>query len=110
MRHDQRRLLHALDNLGDSEGLAGAGRAQQRLARVALFEALDQLVDRLGLIAGRLEIGDEFKLLGHRRLSIPNSDLVYGAAPAAARRACHIQRPSVDVTIRREHRPIRKPH
>ena len=37
---DERRLARVLDDLGDGEGLAGAGRAQQDLLLQALAEAL----------------------------------------------------------------------
>ena len=63
---DERRLLVLLDGAGDRERLAGARRAEQRLVLDALREAVDELVDRLRLVAGRLEWGDEMELR-HRR-------------------------------------------
>ena len=56
-RQDQRRALRRLDHLGHGEGLAGAGDAQQHLVAVVAAQALDQLVDRLGLVALGLEVG-----------------------------------------------------
>src|SRR5690606_13723152 len=49
------------DHVGDAEGLARAGHAQQGLVRQAGLQALDHLADRLRLIAGRLEAGYELK-------------------------------------------------
>ena len=43
VRHDQRRALHALDDVGDGVCLARARDAQQRLVRQAVLEALDEL-------------------------------------------------------------------
>ena len=56
VREHQRRALHALDHVGDGEGLARTGHAQQRLVREALLEPFDQLRDRLRLIAGGLVV------------------------------------------------------
>ena len=56
-REDQRRLLHRRDDMGHRESLAGAGDAQQHLVARPLLDALDQLGDRLRLVARRLEIG-----------------------------------------------------
>ncbi len=58
---DQRRALSLLDDLGDGEGLAGAGRAEQNLVVITLVQPLDQLGNRGGLIARRLELGYQFK-------------------------------------------------
>ena len=54
-REDQRRALGRLDHLGHGEGLAGAGDAEQHLVALVGAHALDQLVDRLRLVALRLE-------------------------------------------------------
>jgi hypothetical protein len=54
----QRRLLHLGDDVGEGEGLARAGRAQQRLVPAARRKPLDQLGDRLPVAGGR-EIGLE---------------------------------------------------
>ncbi len=53
---DDRRALGGLDDLGDGEGLAGAGGAEQHLVALAGVGALDQLGDRRGLVAGGLEV------------------------------------------------------
>ena len=50
----QRGALHLLDDLGHGVGLAGAGDAQQHLLPQAVFDALGQLFDGLGLVAGGL--------------------------------------------------------
>ena len=63
-RDDERRALHAVDDVGHGEGLAAAGDAEERLVLIAAAQAVDQLVDGLGLVAGGLEVGDEFEL-GH---------------------------------------------
>jgi hypothetical protein len=65
VRHHQRRLLNALDDVGDGERLAGAGRAQQRLKLVTLLEAVDEQFDRFRLIAGGFQFRDEVEFLGH---------------------------------------------
>ena len=57
VRQHQRRPLHALDHVGDGEGLAGAGDAEQRLVREAVAEPVDQLGDRRRLVARRLVVG-----------------------------------------------------
>ncbi len=61
---DQGRLLMALDGLGDRERLAGAGRSEQRLVTESPGQSIGQSVDRLGLVAGRLEIGHQLEV-GH---------------------------------------------
>ena len=59
VRQHQRGTLHGVDNVGDGEGLAGSRDAEQRLAAVTGVNALDELRNRLGLVArrpiGRLE-------------------------------------------------------
>ena len=67
VRQDQGGLLMRLDRLGDRECLAGSGRAQQRLMAQAFGQAFAQFIDRLGLVAGGLEVGNEPKV-GHRNL------------------------------------------
>ena len=52
----QRRPLHALDRRGHREGLAGAGRAEQRLDALLRVESLGEAVDRLRLV-GRRRVG-----------------------------------------------------
>ena len=51
----QRRPAGAGDDVGHRVGLAGARDAEQRLEREAVLEALDQLGDRLRLVAGGRE-------------------------------------------------------
>ena len=63
-RHDDGRLLHRLDHVGDGVGLARAGDAQQRLLRQPGLETGHQLVDRLRLVAGGLVRRDQFEAVG----------------------------------------------
>ena len=58
-REDQRRALRRLDHLGHGEGLARAGDAEQHLVALVRPHALDQFLDRLRLVALRLEFGDD---------------------------------------------------
>ena len=58
-REDQRRALGRLDHLGHGEGLARAGDAEQHLVALVRAHALDQLVDRLRLVALGLEFRDQ---------------------------------------------------
>ena len=58
----QRRPLHRRDRRRHREGLAGAGRAEQRLEAVARAEALGQAGDRLRLVGGRRVGGVELEL------------------------------------------------
>ena len=60
-REDQSRALGRLDHLGHGEGLARAGDAEQHLVALAGANALDQLLDRLRLVALRLEFGHDAK-------------------------------------------------
>ncbi len=69
VRHDERRTVHARDALRHGEGLAGAGDPEQHLRAIAAVQPVDQLVDRMGLVAEQREIGDEVKAVvfrGHR--------------------------------------------
>ena len=59
---NQRRPIDLLDDVGHREGLAGAGDAEQCLVPIAGVQPFDQLVDRLGLVSGRLDIGDDLKI------------------------------------------------
>src|SRR3546814_5916436 len=56
------RLLHRLDHVGDGVGLARTGDAEQRLLRQAALETVDQLRDRLRLVASGLERRDELEI------------------------------------------------
>ena len=55
-REHERRPLGLLDHLGHGEGLARAGDAEQHLGAVLAPHALDQVGDRLRLVALGLEI------------------------------------------------------
>ncbi len=61
-RHHDRRLLHLLDDVGDGEGLAGTGDAQQRLVREPVLKTVDQFRDRLRLVAGWLIRGCQLEM------------------------------------------------
>ena len=63
-------LLHRLDDVGDRERLARSGHAEQRLMRQSGLEAVDQAAQRLRLIAGGLERGNELKSIGHAVLQV----------------------------------------
>ena len=88
-REDQRRALGRLDHLRHGEGLAGAGDAEQHLGAVVAADALDQLGDRLRLVALRGEVGlDDERLaaLGFLRPRRPvrHPGLVLELRPALA--------------------------
>ena len=54
MGQNQRRLVQLLDDIGHGKGLAGAGDAKKSFKLIALFKSFYQLLDGLGLVAGRL--------------------------------------------------------
>ena len=56
-RQDDRGPLRLLDHLGHGEGLARARRAEQHLVALARADALGELGDGGGLVAGGLELG-----------------------------------------------------
>ena len=58
-RENERRALRRLDHLGHGEGLARAGDAEQHLVALMSPNALDQFLDRLRLVALRLEFGHD---------------------------------------------------
>ncbi len=66
-RQDQGRALHLVDHLRHGEGLARAGDAEQHLVALRrgrsafAAEALDQLDDRLRLVAGGLVVGHQLE-------------------------------------------------
>ena len=60
----ERRPVGLLDDRRHREGLARPGGAQQRLVALSALDTVDELGDRVGLIAGRLERGDEVEV-GH---------------------------------------------
>ncbi len=59
VREHQGRAVHLLDELGDGEGLARAGDAEQYLFLDALLDAAHQLANGFGLVALRREGGFE---------------------------------------------------
>ena len=63
----QRRFAELGDHITRRKCLAGARRSEQGLARPAVAEALDELGDGLGLIAGGLEFAGQLELGGHVR-------------------------------------------
>jgi hypothetical protein len=58
---DERRPVHLLDDIGDREGLAGAGDAEEHLAPVLAVETGRELADRARLVAGRNVLRDELE-------------------------------------------------
>jgi len=69
----QRRALELLDDVGYRIGLARAGHSQQGLVHpVGWLESPDQGFDRLGLGAGRFEIGYQFERLHCRVMILVN--------------------------------------
>ncbi len=63
VRNDERRPVEFADDIRDREGLAGTGHAEERLMAIAGFDGLEQLGDRLPLVAARAIAG--FELVGH---------------------------------------------
>ena len=59
---DEGRAVGLLDDPGQCGGLPRAGGSKQDLVVEPLAEAVDQALDRLGLVAGRFERGDEFEI------------------------------------------------
>ncbi len=64
-RQHQGRPLQLLDDVGDGEGLARTGDAQQGHARLAVAQTFHQGSDGGGLVAAGLEYGIELKFFGH---------------------------------------------
>ena len=62
VREHERRPLHTLDDLGHRIRLAGAGHTEQHLLVNAVFHALRECIDRLGLIARRFVGRNNFKI------------------------------------------------
>ncbi len=77
---NERGALRLLDDFRHREGLAGAGRAQQRLIPQTVAQTFDQTADRLRLIAFRRERG--FDRERHKLL-------VYGSSPKVGVRCRH---------------------
>jgi len=65
VRHHQRGDLELLNDIRHSEGLAGAGGAQQHLVLEALLDAFDQLADGFRLVAGGFIGGMQVKFHEH---------------------------------------------
>ena len=80
-REDQRRALRLLDHLRHGEGLARAGDAEQHLGAVVALHALDQLGDRLRLVALGLEIGLDDEARGR----LPTSPAAAAGAASTGR-------------------------
>ncbi len=59
--HDEGRTIHLRDALRHGERLARPGHAEQDLRLVAAVQPRDELLDRVPLIAGDLEIGDQIE-------------------------------------------------
>ena len=53
MRQDQRWFFDLLDHIRNSEGLAGACHSEQHLMLVTVVDAIHNLPDSFGLVAGR---------------------------------------------------------
>src|SRR5262249_30877693 len=71
-RDDERRPVDACDDVRHRERLARAGDAEQDLMASAFLDPADELLDRLRLVALRLEIGHDlktafFSIPGHRK-------------------------------------------
>ena len=83
----ERRPIGLLDDLRHRERLAGPGGAQQRLVALSAFDTVNELGDRVGLIAGRLERGDEVEVGHVRRIPAPSPGRVRfeGADPRGSR-------------------------
>ena len=60
-RHHQGGPLQPLDQPGGRRGLAGAGRAEQHDVALAAPDPPLQVVDRLRLVAGRVEVADDLE-------------------------------------------------
>src|SRR5262249_48742026 len=63
---DERGTLQLLDDVRHRERLPRAGDSQQHLVAFLRTDAANQPLDRLGLIAGRLEVADQLEW-GHTR-------------------------------------------
>ena len=94
-REDERRALQRLDHLRRGVGLARAGDAEQDLGLLALAQLVDQLGDRLRLVARRPIVGDQLErpaalgLVGPRR-AVGNEGLAgFGLFEAGADRDRH---------------------
>ena len=67
MRNNERGNLDAFDHVRYCKCLAGAGDAEQGLVPGPAAQAVNELTDRLRLVAGGLEIGNEMEIhMGER--------------------------------------------
>src|SRR5262249_6781436 len=64
----ERRPVQLRDHMCGRECLARARRAEEALPRPAVAEAPHELVNRFGLVAGRLELADDLELGCHSLL------------------------------------------
>ena len=83
---DQRGPLGLLDRPGDGGGLARPGDAEEGLEAVAPLDALGQRGDGLGLVAGRLEVGDDLERGARGGVGASRSRVYEGGATANPRR------------------------
>ena len=60
--HDQRRFVQRRDHVGHRERLARTGDPEQRVVLAAAAQRVDELRDRLGLVAGRLVLRNQFEI------------------------------------------------
>ena len=72
VRDDQRRPIELADDIRHRERLSRTGHAEQRLVAIARLDRLQQLRDRLRLVAARLVV--RFELKRHRALSLNEQD------------------------------------
>ena len=61
VRNHQRRAVQLTNDIGHGECFARPGDAKERLVPIARFDRLDQLGDRLTLVAARFIVGFELK-------------------------------------------------
>ena len=88
VRHDQRRLAVLGNHVGHGERLARSGHAHQRLIAVPVAQPPNKLLDRLGLIAGRLKRTDKLKcghegLASNHRVANRHRVIIYSASTPA---------------------------
>ena len=81
MAQYERGLFDLSDDVGRCEGLPRACHPEERLEGDTLLEATDELADRLGLVARRLEARGELKV--HTLLALMDSELWEGEGNAS---------------------------
>ncbi len=90
---DERRLVVGGDGPGEGGRLPGARGSEQRLVADAPGEAIAQALDRGGLVAGRLEGGDELEVRHARsgyRIDGCRTSVRFGSRPFAMRPAARL--------------------